>query len=153
MKLKTITEQDFSEYGTLLSSPNDDVTRTDELQYWRGISTCTMGKMTSGLLKVFPREPVISELERHIQTNEIVTVLSGSGIMGFAKPGDTPEDSLKFFQVRQGDSFSMFPGTWHSLILPENDGNVELLILFKEGTEDSDLDFRKLSEPLKVNLS
>ena len=150
MELKFLTNQDFSEYGLVLSIPNDNETKTDELQYWRGISTCSMGRMTTGLLRVNPRKPVINELERHLETPEIVTILEGSGIMYFAKPCDTPEKSLSGFKVYQGDSFLMLPGTWHSLILPENDKDVKLLILFKEGTEDLDLDIRQLSIPLKV---
>jgi len=150
MVIKSLTNQEFSEYGSVLSIPNLNETKTDELTYWKGISTCEMGHMTTGLLRVNPRKPIIKELERHNNTTEIVSVLSGSGIMYFAKPDESPEKSVQAFQVKQGESFSMFPGTWHSLIIPENNKNVDLLILFKEGTEDSDLDFRQLSEPLTI---
>lgn len=145
-----IDKKDFFDYGYTIHEPNLDTrkTKNKDLIYWREVSTFKMDEISTGILEVMPRQTPISKLERHVNTFELVSVLSGGGFIVFAKPEGDPNKTLKAFKVKQGDSFLMRPGTWHSLILPQNNQISKLLILFKKNTEDLDIEFKMLKKPI-----
>jgi len=151
MVIESLTECDFTELGVVLSLPNNNRMGDDRFSYWKEIAVFTLGTLTNGLLRVAPRDKVVTELERHSGTPELLTVLSGTGVVTLAAPGESPEGRVRSIRIRQGDSFALDTGTWHGLVIPEGDQEMVLLVQFKQGTEDTDIDFFELKKPIRID--
>jgi mannose-6-phosphate isomerase-like protein (cupin superfamily) len=150
MHIDELETMDFSRFGQILSIPNNRGSGDSSYTYWRSIGIFKFNTLATGLLRVRPHGNLVSKVERHISTPEILTILSGSGVIVLKEAGDGIDGNIAAVRVRQGDSFALFPGIWHGLICPENNEDIVLLVQFEEGTEDSDVQFNSFEEPLLI---
>lgn len=152
MKIKTkqMNTNNFSSYGSYLEKGDRSGTGNSNYTYFRDVSHLEYGQFSFGLLESYSQDKVFSCLERHSQTEEIMVIRSGSGVIVFAQAGDNPNNKPIALQVNPGDVFAIFPGTWHGLVSTTNCSKVEALVIFKTGTEDNDVDFRELDEKIEI---
>ena len=61
MVIESLTECDFTELGVVLSLPNNNRMGDDRFSYWKEIAVFTLGTLTNGLLRVAPRDKVVTE--------------------------------------------------------------------------------------------
>ena len=98
------------------------------------------------------RVPVLDRLERHLRTPEILAALDGDVIVCVAPPEVDPARcepaDIRALPLRQGQALWLDRGTWHWLPFPTRSARVTLLLLFREGTGDRDLEFRDLAQPI-----
>lgn len=152
MKIKPerMNSEIFTGYGQYINGTNMKKNNNDDYIYLRELGIFEDKEISIGYLTAYKRDGVFKSMERHKYTQEMLVVLSGSGTMLFAKPSDDPNDGIVALQVRAGDAFIMLPATWHGLILPEDCESVDLLVVFKRGTEDNDIEMKNLNEEVCI---
>jgi ureidoglycolate hydrolase len=100
------------------------------------------------------RALVLRTLERHLDTPEILAAMDGDVIVCAAAPGVDParctSTGVRAFMVRQGQALWMEKGTWHWLPFPVQAARVTMLLIFREGTGDHDIEFRDLEQPIAI---
>lgn len=155
MKIKPIrmNEKNFREYGLYLNPASVEKNANEDYAYLRELALLETGKVSIGYLTAFMHDNMYTSLERHKDTPEMLVVLSGSGVILFAKSGDDTNNGLIALQVQAGDAFIMLPSTWHGLVLPTDCHRVDMLIGFKQGTEDRDIEISELSEKVEFDFN
>jgi ureidoglycolate hydrolase len=100
------------------------------------------------------RPLVLRTMERHLDTPEILAAMDGDMIVCAAAPGVDParctSAGLRAFLVRRGQALWMDKGTWHWLPFPLGSARVTALLMFREGTGESDIEFRDLEMPFAI---
>jgi ureidoglycolate hydrolase len=100
------------------------------------------------------RPLVLGTLERHLATPEILAALDGDVIVCAAAPGVEPAHcapaDIRALMLRQGQAMWMDRGTWHWLPFPTRTAQVTVLLIFREGTGDRDIEFRELAQPVGI---
>ncbi len=155
MKIKPIrmNKKSFSEYGRYLNPASIKQNDGEDYVYLRELALLDASKTSIGHLTAFKHDNVYTSLERHKDTHEMMVVLSGRGTILFAKPGDDPNNGLVALKVQVNDAFIMLPSTWHGLILPMDCHRVDMLVVFKQGTEDNDIVIKELTEYVEFELA
>lgn len=155
IKAIELTEENFKEFGYLLSTSKMKPLENTELAYWGKVAQLNMGEtISTGILYGLDREPVIKSLERHINTPEILVAIEGNSIILFGKPKQGIEniDDLRAFYIKQGDAFAIHPKTWHWVAVPVGSKISKFLVVFASGTEEKDLEVRDLPEAIMLSL-
>jgi ureidoglycolate hydrolase len=100
------------------------------------------------------RPLVLGKLERHLATPEILVALDGDVIVCAAAPAIDPAScgptEIRALSLRQGQALWMEQGTWHWLPFPTLKTKVNMLLIFREGTGDHDIEFRELAQPFGI---
>ena len=151
-----LTAESFKEFGSVLSSEvGAPAADNDEIKYWGKLSQFSLGSdVSTGIMYVKKRQPVLESFERHLQTPEMLVALEGDSVVCFAKKSPYGSDEIgevKAFYIKQGDAFVMSPGTWHWAGYPKNDA-AKFLVVFKYGTEEKDLEVKNVSEKVTVDI-
>lgn len=148
-----LTSSNLAGYGHILSETTvEPMADNSEFTYWGKVNVLDFpAPLSTGLLVCKSRESVVSQLERHTRTPEVLTALSGDSVIVLAGKGEEGPDfsSLKAFRVLEGQSFVMESGTWHWIPYPK-DNEAKFLVLFAEKTEDEDLEVIDLRSPVSV---
>jgi len=152
IKAKPMIDENFSEYGQLIRQPERVREAGDSHAYVGNLVHLKANEITVGYLTAYAHDPFYETLEQHKDTAEMLVILSGQGAIPFAKPGDDANDGLTALHVKQGDTILMKPAVWHGLITPVDCESVDLLVVFKVGTEENDLHFEDLENTLEIVL-
>ncbi len=100
------------------------------------------------------RPLTVGKLERHLATPEILVALDAGAVVCVAPPGADPAScrpsDIRALPLRQGQALWMDRGVWHWLPFPVRAGQVTMLLIFREGTGDRDIEFRELAEPVGI---
>jgi ureidoglycolate hydrolase len=103
------------------------------------------------------RPLVLGTLERHLATPEVLAALDGDVIVCAAAPGVDPArcrpSDLRALPLRQGQALWLDKGAWHWLPFPTRTAQVTLLLIFREGTGDRDIEFRELAQPVGIEAA
>jgi ureidoglycolate lyase len=99
------------------------------------------GSVSVGVLRAVKRGFDFHEMERHVETPEMLVAVQGDVLVPVAPanhPADAPAaEETEVFHLRQGEALIMNTGVWHWLPFPLQ-GEAVLLVVFKEGTPDND---------------
>jgi len=157
LPVEELTEQGFAPYGWLIDAERTTPKMKEDIfTFWDGLAELDIqGKTTLGLLEVVARSPEFSKLERHVKTEEAFVALDGSVVVLVSPP--TPEKDLpdptkvKAFRLEAGKGVHLRQGTWHWIPYPLQK-RVRLLVVFRQGTPDEDLDIKDLRELIGVSF-
>ncbi len=152
---ETVHSGRFAAFGELLNDTSGTpLADSEEMTYWGGITKFDFPpKLSSGFLKSRHTNTVITQLERHTETAEILVALSSDVVICMATPDSrvgSEDVELGAFLMRQGEAIRMYAGTWHWLPVPVDTSEAHFLVLFADKTESDDLEVVELSEPVKV---
>lgn len=154
--LLELQESTFSRFGTVLSQTNGKSSSDNaEVNYTRGIFTCEMNEISTGLMKCKKREISLSTMEKHDCTAEIMVNLDGDAVLFLAEPdfnfSAVNIEKVAAFHIRRGDAYVINPGVWHWASYPMQNEEVDYLIIFKKGTEDTDCTNIDINEQIVLN--
>lgn len=143
-----LNAENFKAYGYVISSgQGQPASDNDEFKYWGKVSRLYMSETAStGVLIGKKRDTVVTKLERHVRTPEILVAVEGDCVICVAN------QDVQAFYVKQGDAFALYEGTWHWIPYPVDRENCKLLVIFAEGTEDNDLEVKVLDEEVRINI-
>ena len=155
MVVQALETKAFAEFGKILTL--DHVATVGDEQEFAFHDTAQKIQLAAhcctGVLACRSRPRIVSEMERHHDTSEVIVALDGDMVLVLAPADDDLKDHsrIRAFLVRQGEAIVMAPGTWHWIPFPCENRDAHALVLFKDGTGADDLHFRKLSTPLTLD--
>jgi ureidoglycolate hydrolase len=153
LKAYGLSDDTFTGYGLIISEPKKEPnTDNNAFKHWGNVAEVPIasGSIETGLLLCTKKNLSVDNVERHVNTPEILVVLEGDAIVVVALKGDEIND-LRAFHIKCGEAIIMHAGTWHSVPVPVKN-ECKLLVLFKKGTGQSDLDVRKLFSEVEIEI-
>ena len=154
LNVKPLTANEFSTFGHILSDRGAQLAPAEGFAYGLTLADLPMSEhLCIGLLVCEHRPAVVSKLERHVKTAEILAALEGDSLLCVAAGGlekDALAAGAAAFHVPQGAALVMRPGTWHWIPFPVGDRSSRFLVIFRKETGEDDLDYAELFEPLEI---
>ena len=153
VKPKSLSQEAFNEYGDVLSISTDQPMADDSvITYWGKIAQFKFVENASaGILHGHRREMHTHQMERHINTPEMLVSLKNDAIICVAKPLDSIQNANAFY-IKQGDAVVLNSGTWHWTPFPADADKCEFFIVFKAGTEEMDLEIKELDDAIIIDV-
>lgn len=157
LPVEELTDKAFSPYRSVMDHKKlKPKINEEDFTFWDDLAKMDIsGKTEIGFLEVISRGPEFSEFERHTQTEETFFALEGEVIALVAAPSpgqDLPDaGTAKAFRLEAGNGIYMREGTWHWLPYPLQE-SARLLVVFREGTPDDDLEIKDLNEIAGINF-
>lgn len=138
--VQPLTKEFFRPYGEVVVLHEAALCSTSQVHdYWDGVAHFNAeGPQVCSLfgIKKSIGQP-IGEMERHLETEEVLIALRGDVVITLANPDDkklSPDaKTIQSFYMRQGEGVVMKKGVWHALPCAK-DGDAMLLVIFKENT-------------------
>ncbi|MEI8200615.1 MAG: ureidoglycolate lyase [Eubacteriales bacterium] len=156
ISVQPLTEKDFEPFGTIISASTAlPMADNKEITYWGKIAIVNMpDKISTGIMHVHDREHVVTKMERHTKTSEILIAVEGDSVICLAAPSDH-EDSItdiNAFHIKKGDAIVLHRGTWHWAAFPGESEGAKFLVIFANDTEANDLETRELPEEIHIDF-
>lgn len=155
IKAQPLTAAAFKRYGTLMKDSLDlPMSDNEEITYWGKVSVLDIpGQVSTGVMIALDREKIVTKMERHIKTAEILVALEGDSVICVGAPtSDGSEISdIAVFTVRQGEAIALDVGTWHWIPFPCGTKPVKYIVIFANDTENSDMDFKDTPETIYID--
>ena len=155
IEIQPLTVEKFKPYGQVIKPPGKEepTISNDDLTYWKQQAFIkTKGDIEVGVLKIRKHDMLFSEMEKHLETPEMLIGLDGDFVVPVGPPSeDIPSpDSIEAFHVKHGQAIIMDTGCWHGGPKPLDRNEVTLLVIFKDNTSQNDLVLKELGETCKM---
>ncbi|MBI2619836.1 MAG: ureidoglycolate lyase [Ignavibacteriales bacterium] len=143
MKLKVLeaTPDSFGKFGSVFKVPRSKpLAETDQFRYWSDIAEYKINGATEiGWCTVFRHtEPVVTGVERHLSTPEILIPVDAPFILPVMKEGEGV-DTLEAFRVNVGEAVIIGDGIWHAPCIPVGKRESSYFVIFRKGTPQEDV--------------
>ena len=151
LKTLEISKENFEKFGQLVSLPDVRPTSQDQTyRFWSDIARFRIEEETEiGICTVYKQtETVISGVERHLETPEILIPVDTPFALPVLREGDGPE-AAACFRVKIGQAVVIDPAVWHGACLPVSAAQASYFVIFKRKTPGKDVE-KKNIEPLKI---
>lgn len=122
----------FAPFGTVLGRPAGEPTlERGDITFWHATGDLAglEGSGVTGHLIAHRREPLLSQIERHVRTPEVFLALNGRSLFVVGMPGEADPDTLRAFVIEPGEGVLLHPGTWHWAPFPLTPTATFLLVL------------------------
>lgn len=155
IKAQPLTVAAFKPYGAIMTDGlNLPMSDNEEITYWGKVSVLNIpGQVSTGVMLAPDREKVVTKMERHIKTAEILVALEGDSVVCVGAPSSdgTEISDIAVFTVRQGDAVALDAGTWHWIPFPTGTKPAKYIVIFANDTENSDMDFKDTPETIYID--
>jgi ureidoglycolate lyase len=143
-----VTIANFRPYGTVVCIPEDrePTASSDVIDYWSGLACLPAGEpIEVGIATVWSRTEGFREMERHLQTPELLVPLDNGMVIPIAPAGDVPDPAnLRAFVIRPDTAVLLDPGVWHWVPYPLGN-STSFLVIFRRDTGKNDLEVKPLA--------
>ncbi len=149
--VEELKDETFAPYGAVIDQERAIPKMEEDIfTFWDNLAVMNIqGNLAVALLEVYSRDREFSKLERHVRTEEVFFALDGDVIVLVGSPTSpqAPPDpfTVRAFYLRAGKGVFLHAGTWHWIPWPLKPC-AKLLVLFRQGTPDYDLEIRDLKE-------
>jgi hypothetical protein len=155
IKAKEISAAELRGIGRLLFSPSAPTVKTPEECGWSiiGEDLGLTDPCCAGAMDCAPRPMVVTRMERHTKTPEILTAIEGDSVMCIAPAQEPVGGALKGIRaitVRKGQAFILETGAWHWIPFPVGAQPSRFLVIFRRRTGEDDLQFGALAESVSI---
>jgi hypothetical protein len=109
--------------------------------------------LSAGCLDCASRPLLLSRMERHLRTSEMLTNVEGDSVICVAPSQDPVNgriEGLRAIHLRKGQSMLLETGSWHWIPFPLGPVPSRFLVVFRSGTGDDDLGFCDLAEVVGI---
>ena len=146
LKVKEITLESFSKYGTFANMIDPDACKigNEPVEFYRDMLTLDSGRPGStafSICRVIKRPLTIDFIEYHSFAGEGVLPLDGDILLSVAPAtgnGDVPYNEIEVFLVPKGTMVTIRPGVWHCAPFAQKAHCVNVLIVLPERTYAND---------------
>lgn len=150
-----LSEKEFDRFGKILSGSDKEASCDDkDITYIQRIYASQMESLSTGLMTCKKREFILTKMEKHDNTPEIMVNLGGDAVLVLAEKDynlkANNSSKIQAFWIKKGDAYVIYPGVWHFASYPIEKESVDYLIIFKDGTENIDMVNGELAEPLEI---
>jgi hypothetical protein len=156
IKAKDISAAELEGIGRLLFSPVPAAVKApDECSF--SIIAENLGltdPCCAGTMDCAPRPRLVTRMERHLKTPEILVAIDGDSVICVAPAQDPVAGSLKGMRVitvRKGQVFILETGAWHWIPYPLGNQPSRFLVVFRQRTGQEDLEIRDLAESVAID--
>jgi hypothetical protein len=108
----------------------------------------------AGSMDCAPRPMLLTRMERHRKTPEILAAIDGDSVVCIAPAQDPVAGSLKGIRavtVRKGQVFILETGAWHWIPYPLGARPARFLVVFRRRTGQEDLEFHELAQSVSID--
>ena len=163
IKAEHINESNIREYGQLIRMPNNKgvqptVSAESFIYYGKlAVMNCTM-PLQYGLYHAKKTHSVVTQLEQHQQTQELLFAVSGHFVVPAALSKiqyniEAPDrTTITAFMINQGEGILFEKGIWHCSPIPIN-RMCTVLVVFKEDTHVNDVNHYELDAEYAIKLA
>ncbi len=149
------TPQTFDRFGAVVTTEGcNPVFESPEFDFFGRLASTSFGESVAfGMVVARPGPMVSMVFERHRNTPELIAPLTGTVAVVLGEKGDAPPDDSGFsaFIVKPGRALIIAPGVWHFAPLASS-STVSILIGFREGTPNDDVEVHNLGEERGVRF-
>ena len=155
IQVKKLNADVFKKFGQIVQLPpaQQPTMAGDCFAYFKQQAVFNIeGQTEIGILKIKKHNMNFSQMEKHIQTPEILVSLDGAFILPVAPPSeDAPmPEQIEAFKVPQNHAVVMDPSCWHWLPNPADKDEITIMVIFKDNTSQDDLVIQDLSEECRI---
>lgn len=154
IKAQPLTATAFQPYGKIMTDGLDlPMSDNEEITYWGKVSVLNIpGLISTGIMLALDREKVVTKMERHTKTAEILVALDGDSVVcvGTQTSDGSGIADIAVFTVRQGDAVALDTGIWHWAPFPCGTKPAKYIVIFANDTETSDMDFKETTETVYI---
>lgn len=150
-----VNSQNFAEYGRVVDMPDTIPTsQAAHYQFWADIAAYDIqGETEIGICKVFRQSlDVISGMERHLRTAEILIPIDAPFVLPLLKDGCSDNQSAAF-EVGIGQAVIVNPAVWHGACIPVGRQESAYFVIFRRGTPREDVETKETEEIEIRNIS
>lgn len=151
-----LTDEFFKGMGRLIQKPLGRATICNQkMQFWDSVGVFSTNDLISiGYLEVKKTDFTFNEMERHIQTEELLIPVSGTSMVAMAEPNE-PDINLpkkvKTFILDSSMAILIGKGVWHWVPFPLGD-SAAFLVIFRQGTPADDLEIVNFKEKFGISF-
>jgi ureidoglycolate hydrolase len=147
IQVQELSKEVYAEIGEYITYPEHKPTIEDDIvRYWANLSEFNIeGIVDIGWVTMYKRPMVITEMERHFITTEIVIPLDEMVVpvaigrdIGEHKVKPKLED-IRAFYLRPGQVITYKPGSWHFGGFPLDRDEASFIVFCRKGTADQDV--------------
>lgn len=161
IKVAELSRKDYQNFGQFVNLPTHQPTIQDEIvQYWAGLAGMEIsGTIDVGWVTMKKRPLVLTQLERHFATVEIVIPMDDTLILPVAvgrRPFDFQSQpvskDVRGFYLRLGQMVTFAPGTWHFGGFPVNKAEASFMVFTRRGTSETDVSLQTFKDLKSVEF-
>jgi ureidoglycolate hydrolase len=107
------------------------------------------GELCAGRLSCAARPMLVTKMEMHLLTPELLSAVDGDALLCVAPPQEPRGGKLEGMRavlIKRGQAIVLAPGAWHWIPFPTGGDAVRFLVVFRAKTGDDDLHFCDLAE-------
>lgn len=155
MKIVTqsTVKNEFAGYGEVIKSPEGNPTSQDlTYKFWSNLGNYFIdGQTEIGICTVYKQKAnIISGVERHLKTPEILIPIDSPFVLPLLKEGDG-EKNMVAFRVEVGEAVVIYEGVWHGACLPINTEAASYFVIFRLNTPHEDV-IKKDISPIMIEV-
>ena len=157
-----LSKEAYREFGQFVNLPTHKPTIQDDIvKYWAGLAGFEIpGTIDVGWVTMKNRPLVLTQLERHFETVEVVIPLDDTLVLPVAigrQPFDFQSqpvsEDVHGFYLRPGQMVTFAPGTWHFGGFPLNKPEASFMVFTRRGTSGSDVSMQTLKDVKSVEFN
>lgn len=156
INVQPLTAKGFEPYGSIISgSAGQPLVDNEEITYWGKIALVNMpNNISTGILFAHDREHIITKMERHMRTSEILVAMEGDSVICLAVPSSHEAEitNIAAFNLKKGDAVALQKGTWHWSPFPWESEGAKFLVIFANDTESNDLEIREIDKSIVIEF-
>ncbi len=153
LKPQNLTKHNFSDFGTVIENNREPDYSSLDVDYWSNLHVWdnqeTEVSINFGICK--KRKPVVEEMERHLNSSEILIPIESSLYIVVGSDINTARENIKLFRLRPGQIVFFKKRIWHAAPFPERKKG-RFFVLYKQGTSENDFNFAQLDSRINLEL-
>jgi ureidoglycolate hydrolase len=147
VQIQELSVEAYQPIGDFVTYPGHTPTiQEDIVKYWANLAEFHIeGAIDIGWVTMVKRPLVITQMERHFMTTEIVIPLDEIVVpvavgRSFGDPNALPRsEDVRGFYLRPGQMITYKPGSWHFGGFPVKGEEASFIVFCRKGTADEDV--------------
>jgi len=154
VKIKKLSPVSFKQYGQVIemSQSLEPTITNEQIAYWKQQAILNIdGAIEVGVLKVKKHDTVFNQMEKHLETPEMLIGLNGAFIVPVAPSSEMPKaNKVEAFEVGAGQAVVMSANCWHWTPCPVDKSEITILVVFKDNSSQNDLVIKDLEQECRI---
>jgi ureidoglycolate hydrolase len=141
VKSKKIDNSNIKKFGyAVVPQKGEPSMQGETFKFWSDIADYHInGETEIGICTVYKqRANEITEIERHMETPEILIPIDAPFILPLLKEGDN-DSALEAFKVDVGEAVVIDKAVWHGACFPVGKEKSSYFVIFRKGTPFNDM--------------